>query len=91
MNIFLYRTSLFLTSKILKSKSISVAGSCALHIHQGKYFSTEMRDSSSMLENKDIFNGKTDRYKGVTVHSDQEKCNDIDEFKSRLQGTQKVY
>nr|CAH7766777.1 unnamed protein product [Callosobruchus chinensis] len=38
-----------------------------------------------MSEDKQIFEGKVDRYRGVTVHSDQEKCNDIDEFKSRLQ------
>nr|CAI5822952.1 unnamed protein product [Callosobruchus analis] len=87
MNIFLYPVSLKLTSKILGAKSISIAGSWTLNFHQRSLLFLEpIRNNSSMSEDKHIFKGKVDRYRGVTVHSDQEKCNDIDEFKSRLQG-----
>lgn len=41
------------------------------------------------VEGSTEFKGVPDRYKGITVNSEDEKCDDIDEFVKKLAGMSK--
>lgn len=42
-----------------------------------------------MTTDKKIFEGKLDRFKGITVRSDKEECSSVNEFKEKLEGNYK--